>query len=103
MKRFLQSINFLELIRPIGRMLAFSIGSSVVMSALIIVLALILDKTAVGASIMDKYHVSLFTYTMINLPQVVIDGLTIGFVYAAIALGYTMVYGVLEFINFAHS
>jgi len=52
---------------------------------------------------LDKYHVSLFTYTMINLPQVVIDGLTIGFVYAAIALGYTMVYGVLEFINFAHS
>ncbi len=38
-----------------------------------------------------------------NLPQVLIDGLTIGFVYAAIALGYTMVYGVLEFINFAHS
>jgi branched-chain amino acid transport system permease protein len=34
---------------------------------------------------------------------VVIDGLTIGFVYAAIALGYTMVYGVLQFINFAHS
>ncbi|MEW5872234.1 MAG: branched-chain amino acid ABC transporter permease [Chloroflexota bacterium] len=29
--------------------------------------------------------------------------MTIGFVYAAIALGYTMVYGVLEFINFAHS
>jgi branched-chain amino acid transport system permease protein len=28
---------------------------------------------------------------------------TLGFVYAAIALGYTMVYGVLEFINFAHS
>ena len=62
-----------------------------------------LDHTAVGASLMDKYNVSLFTYTMLNLPQVVIDGLTIGFVYAAIALGYTMVYGVLEFINFAHS
>ncbi|MEW6290450.1 MAG: branched-chain amino acid ABC transporter permease [Thermodesulfobacteriota bacterium] len=29
--------------------------------------------------------------------------MTIGFVYATIALGYTMVYGVLEFINFAHS
>ncbi|MBE0583197.1 MAG: branched-chain amino acid ABC transporter permease, partial [Desulfofustis sp.] len=52
---------------------------------------------------MDRYNVSLYTYTMINLPQVVIDGLTIGFVYAAIALGYTMVYGVLQFINFAHS
>ena len=36
-------------------------------------------------------------------PQVVIDGLTLGFMYALIALGYTMVYGVLEFINFAHS
>ena len=40
---------------------------------------------------------------MSNLPQVLIDGMTIGFVYAAIALGYTMVYGVLQFINFAHS
>ena len=37
------------------------------------------------------------------LPQVLIDGLTLGFMYALIALGYTMVYGVLEFINFAHS
>ena len=37
------------------------------------------------------------------LPQVVADGLTLGFVYAMVALGYTMVYGVLEFINFAHS
>ncbi|MGZ3703327.1 MAG: branched-chain amino acid ABC transporter permease [Bdellovibrionota bacterium] len=31
------------------------------------------------------------------------DGVTLGFLYALIALGYTMVYGVLEFINFAHS
>lgn len=37
------------------------------------------------------------------LPQVLIDGLTLGFVYAVVALGYTMVYGILEFINFAHS
>jgi branched-chain amino acid transport system permease protein len=36
-------------------------------------------------------------------PQVLIDGLLLGFMYALIALGYTMVYGVLEFINFAHS
>jgi branched-chain amino acid transport system permease protein len=36
-------------------------------------------------------------------PQVLIDGITLGFMYALIALGYTMVYGVLEFINFAHS
>lgn len=37
------------------------------------------------------------------LPQVLVDGLTLGSVYAVVALGYTMVYGVLEFINFAHS
>jgi len=37
------------------------------------------------------------------LPQVLFDGLVLGFVYAMIALGYTMVYGVLELINFAHS
>jgi len=35
--------------------------------------------------------------------QVLVDGIVLGFMYALIALGYTMVYGVLEFINFAHS
>jgi len=34
--------------------------------------------------------------------QLFIDGLTIGGVYAVIALGYTLVYGVLRMINFAH-
>jgi branched-chain amino acid transport system permease protein len=37
------------------------------------------------------------------LPPTIVDGLSIGLMYAVIALGYTMVYGVLEFINFAHS
>lgn len=37
------------------------------------------------------------------LPQVLFDGFLLGFVYAMVALGYTMVYGVLELINFAHS
>jgi branched-chain amino acid transport system permease protein len=36
------------------------------------------------------------------LPQVFIDGLTLGCLYAVVALGYTMVYGILELINFAH-
>ncbi|MFK7601571.1 branched-chain amino acid ABC transporter permease [Deinococcus sp. SM5_A1] len=35
--------------------------------------------------------------------NVIIGGLVLGFVYAIIALGYTMVYGVLQLINFAHS
>lgn len=34
--------------------------------------------------------------------QQLVNGLTLGSVYALIALGYTMVYGILEFINFAH-
>jgi branched-chain amino acid transport system permease protein len=34
--------------------------------------------------------------------QIFLDGLALGFMYAIIAVGYTMVYGVLEFINFAH-
>jgi branched-chain amino acid transport system permease protein len=37
-----------------------------------------------------------------TLPQVLLDGLTLGTVYAIVALGYTMVYGILELINFAH-
>ncbi|MET0852508.1 MAG: branched-chain amino acid ABC transporter permease [Candidatus Rokuibacteriota bacterium] len=44
-----------------------------------------------------------FPLLLAILPQVLIDGLVLGFMYALIALGYTMVYGVLEFINFAHS
>jgi branched-chain amino acid transport system permease protein len=32
-----------------------------------------------------------------------VDGLTVGSIYALIALGYTLVYGVLRLINFAHS
>lgn len=35
--------------------------------------------------------------------QNIINGLAQGSVYALVALGYTMVYGVLQFINFAHS
>lgn len=38
-----------------------------------------------------------------QLPQQIVNGLALGAIYALIALGYTMVYGVLRFINFAHS
>src|SRR6516225_9003792 len=40
-------------------------------------------------------HVTLFLQQLLN-------GLSLGSIYALIALGYTMVYGVLRFINFAH-
>ncbi len=35
--------------------------------------------------------------------QQLLNGLSLGAIYALIALGYTMVYGVLRFINFAHA
>jgi len=38
-----------------------------------------------------------------ELLQQLINGIALGAIYALIALGYTMVYGVLRFINFAHS
>src|SRR5436309_9995805 len=40
--------------------------------------------------------------TLIEFFQQLINGLALGSIYALIALGYTMVYGVLRFINFAH-
>jgi branched-chain amino acid transport system permease protein len=51
----------------------------------------------------------LFVWLMINLIKTPADfinvtliGVTVGCMYALIALGYTLVYGILELINFAH-
>ncbi len=40
---------------------------------------------------------------MDSLIQHLINGISLGSIYALIALGYTMVYGILQLINFAHS
>jgi branched-chain amino acid transport system permease protein len=40
---------------------------------------------------------------MTEFLQQLLNGLSLGAIYALIALGYTMVYGILRFINFAHS
>ncbi len=37
-----------------------------------------------------------------ELGPFVLNGITVGALYALVALGYTMVYGILKFINFAH-
>ncbi len=39
---------------------------------------------------------------MVEFLQQLINGLSLGSIYALIALGYTMVYGILKLINFAH-
>ena len=44
-----------------------------------------------------------FDFNLENITAVIVTGLSAGAIYALIALGYTMVYGVLQLINFAHS
>ena len=79
---------------PLGQVFLFVVGSAVVLSAIITVIALLLRGT--------RTDTDLLTATLVILPQVIVDGLVRGFLFATIALGYTLVYGVLEFINFAH-
>jgi len=51
---------------------------------------------------MDLVHLPLATLDFATLPEQIVNGLLLGAIYALIALGYTMVYGVLKLINFAH-
>ena len=39
---------------------------------------------------------------MTHFVQTLISGLSLGSIYALIALGYTMVYGIAKMLNFAH-
>ncbi|RDI65455.1 branched-chain amino acid ABC transporter permease [Nocardia pseudobrasiliensis] len=52
----------------------------------------------VGASIGFDYH-----GLIDNFWRLTVDGVTYGSIYALVAVGYTLVYGVLRLINFAHS
>ncbi len=47
-------------------------------------------------------HLPLAAVNFSTLPEQLVNGLLLGAIYALIALGYTMVYGVLKLINFAH-
>jgi branched-chain amino acid transport system permease protein len=84
-------------------MAVFVVGAGALFSAIMFLLALVSQGSGADKLLHDSQGIGIVAYTLGNLPQVLIDGMTLGFVYAAIALGYTMVYGVLEFINFAHS
>ena len=39
---------------------------------------------------------------MQQILQQLINGISLGSIYALIALGYTMIYGIIKLINFAH-
>jgi len=95
MKQFTSNPFYKFIIFPIGQMLTFILGAGITLSVLIILLAYIFRGSVTNLDLVER--------TITILPKVLIDGITIGFVYATIALGYTMVYGVLEFINFSHS
>jgi branched-chain amino acid transport system permease protein len=88
--------SFGELLRtvlgPVGQLLLFIVGAAALLSLIVVLLALL----QLGS------RPDLLARVLTILPQVIIDGLVRGFLFATIALGYTMVYGVLEFINFAH-
>ena len=51
--------------------------------------------SSVGRPMFDEQTIATLTAQFFN-------ALTIGGIYALIALGYTMVYGIIELINFAH-
>ncbi|PDW02219.1 branched-chain amino acid ABC transporter permease [Candidatus Viridilinea mediisalina] len=77
---------------PVFQLFLFIVGSALALSLIVVLLALM----QMGS------RPDILTRALTILPQVIIDGLVRGFLFATIALGYTMVYGVLEFINFAH-
>jgi branched-chain amino acid transport system permease protein len=55
---------------------------------------------------LTRYHpiaTSTRTFPVSEFLQQLVNGISLGAIYALIALGYTMVYGVLRFINFAHA
>ncbi|GAB1469515.1 branched-chain amino acid ABC transporter permease [Chloroflexota bacterium] len=95
MKRFAENPLYKFILFPIGQIITFALGASLVLSLLTLLLAFLFKFNITEFDLMER--------TLLILPQVIIGGITIGFVYSTIALGYTMVYGVLEFINFSHS
>ncbi|MEZ4666975.1 MAG: branched-chain amino acid ABC transporter permease [Anaerolineae bacterium] len=80
---------------PIGQMLVFIVGAALLLTILSYILAFLFPEPRPNIVLADQVSR--------QLPGMIISGVTIGFVYAMIALGYTLVYGVLKFINFAHS
>jgi branched-chain amino acid transport system permease protein len=92
------------ILRPVGQILLFVVGSAVLLSVIALILGLVLRTPWHGIDLLRvRENIDLFNQVVVQLPYTLIDGITIGFVYAIIALGYTMVYGVLNFVNFAHS
>ncbi len=83
------------LIYPILQILVFVIGIALFLTAISYLLTIFFPEPIPGRFLADQISR--------QLPGMIISGISIGFIYAMVALGYTLVYGVLKFINFAHS
>jgi branched-chain amino acid transport system permease protein len=83
------------IVYPVGQMLLFIMSAAVVLTVVAYLIALVFPEPRPNIVLADQIGK--------QLPGMIISGVSVGFVYAMIALGYTLVYGVLKFINFAHS
>lgn len=85
------------LLYPVLQILIFIVLITAFLTALAYLLAIIFPQPNPNAPIILADQISR------QLPGMIVSGISIGFVYSMVALGYTLVYGVLKFINFAHS
>ncbi len=79
--------------RRTERLIDFAIGAFLWGFRIVVVLVVVIGSILTLAA---------GQFSLANWLRLMVDGLTLGSVYALIALGYTMVYGILRMINFAH-
>ncbi|MEP7292992.1 MAG: branched-chain amino acid ABC transporter permease [Chloroflexota bacterium] len=85
------------LVYPVLQILLFIVIITVFLTTCSYLLAVLFPQPNPNAPIVLADQISR------QLPGMIISGISVGFVYSMVALGYTLVYGVLKFINFAHS
>jgi branched-chain amino acid transport system permease protein len=91
-------------LKPLWQILLFIVISAVLISGAALVAGVVLRTPWHGIELLRvRPRIDLLNQIWLQLPNMLLDGITIGFVYAIVAVGYTMVYGVLKFVNFAHS
>jgi branched-chain amino acid transport system permease protein len=93
--QFRQSWLYRFLLFPLGQILLFILGATIVLTIAVYLIAYVLPPPNSRVFVPDAISRQLASW--------IINGVSIGFLYAMVALGYTMVYGVLKFINFAHA
>ncbi|MBL8130488.1 MAG: branched-chain amino acid ABC transporter permease [Anaerolineae bacterium] len=94
-KRIQSNWIYRYIVFPVAQMLFFIVAAALVMTVIAYAVSIVVPE--------PRPNINLAAQITKQLPGMIVSGVGIGFVYAMIALGYTLVYGVLKFINFAHS